>query len=131
MLFLSRISSILRHLLRRSEAEQDLNEEVDSYLDLLTEMKVKEGCTPFEARRAALIDMGGREQIKEEVRRVSPGRRLETLWQDLRYGLRMLRRSPGFSLLAILCLTLGIGSTTAVFSWIEGILLRPFPAVAN
>src|SRR5258706_10587335 len=51
--------------------------------------------------------------------------------QDLRFGIRMLRRSPGFSLLAILCLTLGIGATTSVFSWIEGILLRPFPLVAN
>jgi len=66
MLFLSRISSILRHLLRRSEAEQDLNEEVDSYLDLLTEMKVKEGCTPFEARRAALIDMGAENRSKRK-----------------------------------------------------------------
>ena len=53
------------------------------------------------------------------------------LWQDLRFGFRMLRRSPGFSTLAILCLTLGIGATTAVFSWIEGILLRPFPLVAH
>src|SRR5580704_19440597 len=53
------------------------------------------------------------------------------MFQDLRFGIRMLRRSPGFSLLAILCLTLGIGATTSVFSWIEGILLRPFPLVAN
>src|SRR5437588_10142475 len=55
----------------------------------------------------------------------------EVLWQDIRFGFRILRRSPGFSLLAILCLTLGIGATTSVFSWIEGILLRPFPLVAH
>src|ERR1700731_66403 len=53
------------------------------------------------------------------------------MFQDVRFGFRMLRRSPGFSILAILCLTLGIGATTSVLSWIEGILLRPFPAVAN
>src|SRR5262244_3799580 len=56
---------------------------------------------------------------------------MQNLWQDLRFGLRLLARSPGFSFLTICCLTLGIGATTAVFSWIEGILLRPFPAVAN
>ena len=56
---------------------------------------------------------------------------MQVLWQDLRFGFRMLRRNPGFSILAILCLTLGIGATTAVFSWIEGVLLRPFPLVAH
>src|SRR5947209_12841804 len=58
-------------------------------------------------------------------------RRLIPMLQDVRFGFRMLRRSPGFSLLAILCLTVGIGATTSVFSWIEGILLRPFPLVKN
>src|SRR5271170_4507826 len=56
---------------------------------------------------------------------------ISNMFQDLRIGLRMLRRNPGFSILAILCLTLGIGATTSVFSWIEGILLRPFPLVAH
>ena len=69
--------------------------------------------------------------LKESMREIDVFMFLETVKQDLRFGLRMLRRNPGFSILAILCLTLGIGANAAVFSWIEGILLRPFPAVAH
>src|SRR5205823_168619 len=75
--------------------------------------------------------LGGIEQAKEECRDERKVNLIENFLQDVRFGLRLLRRSPGFSLLAILCLTLGIGANAAVFSWIEGILFRPYPAVAH
>src|SRR5207249_4738213 len=87
--------------------------------------------SPADARREALRSFGGVEQTKEIYREQRGLPMIETTWQDLRFALRMLRRSPGFSLLAILCLTLGIGANAAVFSWIEGILLRPFPLVVD
>src|SRR5260370_27224195 len=87
--------------------------------------------TRDEARSQSLRRLGGVAQLKETYREAHALPIFEVLWQDIRFGFRMLRRSPGFSLLAILCLTLGIGATTAVFSWIEGILLRPFPLVAH
>src|SRR5258707_6714497 len=75
--------------------------------------------------------MGASTLAREDARSVWFPLRLDSLWQDLRIGLRMLRRSPGFSALAIFCLTLGIGANAAVFSWIEGILFRPYPLVAH
>src|SRR5215471_9096420 len=69
--------------------------------------------------------------MKDEWRRCAKMNLIEKFVQDLRFGLRMLRRSPGFSLLAVLCLTLGIGANAAVFSWMEGILFRPYPMVAH
>src|SRR5437773_4726927 len=83
------------------------------------------------ARREALRSFGGVEQTKELYRDQRGLPMIETTLQDLRFGCRMLRRSPGFSSLAILCLTLGIGANAAVFSWIEGVLLRPYPLVAE
>src|SRR5881392_4479166 len=84
-----------------------------------------------EAWAAARRRFGGVAQVKEVYRETHSLPFFQVFWQDLRYGVRMLRRNPGSSMLAILCLTLGIGATTAVFSWIEGVLLRPFPAVAH
>jgi predicted permease len=84
-----------------------------------------------DARREALRGFGGVEQTKEIYRDQRGLPMIETTLQDLRFGLRILRRSPGFSVLAILCLTLGIGANAAVFSWVEGILFRPYPAVSH
>ena len=88
-------------------------------------------CLPDEARNAALRQFGGVEQIKEIAREQRVWRWADEFVQDLRFGARMLWRTPGFSILAILCLTLGIGTNAAVFSWIEGILIRPYPLVAH
>jgi predicted permease len=100
-----------------------LQKQIDEY--------VAQEMNPKEARHAALRSLGGIEQAKEECRDARKVNLIENFLQDVRFGLRMLRRSPGFSLLAILCLTLGIGANAAVFSWIEGILFRPYPAVAH
>lgn len=111
--------------------ERDLEDEIRSHLEMQIEDNQRQGMSHDEARYAALQKFGGVEQVKETYRDRRSLPIVESTIQDLRYGVRVLRRSPGFSILAIFCLTLGIGATTAVFSWIEGILLRPFPTVAN
>src|SRR5947209_3494867 len=120
-----------RALFRRRRLEDDLDDELRSHLEMAIEINLRKGMSPADARREALRSFGGLEQTKEIYRDQRGLPMIETTWQDLRFALRMLRRSPGFSLLAILCLTLGIGANAAVFSWIEGILFRPYPAVAH
>jgi|HubBroStandDraft_1064217.scaffolds.fasta_scaffold08123_3 macrolide transport system ATP-binding/permease protein len=121
----------LGSLFQNREAERNLNDEIQSHLQYQTEEYVRQGMDPEEARYAALRSLGGMEQVKEECREMRSVSIIEHFFQDLRIGFRMLWRTPGFSVLAILCLTLGIGANAAVFSWIEGLLLRPFPAVAQ
>src|SRR5467141_1522569 len=116
---------------RRRRLEDDLDEELRSHLEMAIELNLRKGMSAEDARREALRSFGGVEQTKEIYRDQQGLPMIETTLQDLRFGLRMLRRSPGFSVLAILCLTLGIGANAAVFSWIEGILFRPYPAVAH
>jgi macrolide transport system ATP-binding/permease protein len=121
----------LRSIFHKNRAELDLSEELQFHLQNQIDEYVAQGMNPKEARHAALRSLGGIEQAKEECRDSRKVHVIENFLQDVRFGLRMLRRSPGFSLLAILCLTLGIGANAAVFSWIEGILFRPYPAVAH
>jgi macrolide transport system ATP-binding/permease protein len=121
----------LRSIFQKNRAELDLSEELQFHLQNQTDEYVAQGMNPKEARHVALRSLGGIEQAKEECRDARNVNVIENFLQDVRFGLRMLRRSPGFSLLAILCLTLGIGANAAVFSWIEGILFRPYPAVVH
>jgi macrolide transport system ATP-binding/permease protein len=121
----------LAALFRRRQLEDDLDEELRSHLEMAIELNLRKGMSAAEARREALRSFGGVERTKEMCRDQRGLPMIETAWQDLRFGFRMLRRNPGFSLLAILCLTLGIGANAAVFSWIEGILFRPYPAVVH
>src|SRR5713101_2596038 len=118
-------------LLHKDRRDKELAAEIQAHLQMHIDDNLRSGMTPAEARRNALIKLGGVEQTKESYRDQKGLPMIETMLQDLRFGFRMLRRSPGFSVLAILCLTLGIGANAAVFSWIEGILFRPYPAVTH
>src|SRR6202158_3500624 len=125
--FLHRLAALFRH----RHLEDDLDAELRSHIEMAVELNLRKGMSAEAARREALRSFGGVEQTKEIYRDQRGLPMIETALQDLRFGLRMLRRSPGFSILAIVCLTLGIGANAAVFSWIEGILFRPYPAVAH
>ena len=118
-------------LFRHRGLEADLDAELGSHLEMAIDGNLRRGMSFEEARHEALRNFGGVEQTKESYRERRGLPMIETTLRDLRIGLRMLRRSPGFSLVAILCLTLGIGANAAVFSWIEGILFRPYPAVVH
>jgi macrolide transport system ATP-binding/permease protein len=115
----------------KSRQEADLDAELRAHIEMAVDLNLRKGMAAADARREALRSFGGIEQIKEIYRDQRGLPMIETALQDLRYGFRMLRRSPGFSALAIFCLTLGIGANAAVFSWIEGTLLRPFPGVVD
>ena len=116
---------------RKGSLERDMQDEMDFHLQREIEENVRQGMSAGEARAAALRRFGGVAGVKESYRETHSLPALRVLWQDVRYGVRMLRRNPGFSLLVVLCLTLGIGANASVFSWIEGILLRPFPLVEH
>jgi macrolide transport system ATP-binding/permease protein len=118
-------------LFRNRHLDDDLDAELRSHLEMAVELNLRRGMTAEEARREALRRFGGVDTIKEIYRSQRGLPVIETALRDVRFGFRLLRRSPGFSLSAILCLTLGIGANIAVFSWIEGILFRPYPAVAD
>src|SRR5258708_11160014 len=117
----TRIHRFFRNLLHREQVEEELDQEVSSYVDMLVAEKVAKGMSRPEALRAAKIELGGSEQVKEHVRDVRSGAWIETLLQDIRFGSRMIQRNPGFSALVILTLALGIGANTAIFSVVYGV----------
>lgn len=111
----------------RSDWERSLSEEVRDHLERQTAANLAAGMTPAEARRQAMTQLGGTEAVKEACREERRGIWIETFWADVRHGLRMLRKNPGFSAIAILTLALGIGASTSVFSLVDAILLKPLP----
>ena len=117
----------LRNLFSSRRVELDLDQEVHAHLEMLTDENIRAGMPPEEAQRAARIELGGIEQVKEQVREERVGNWLHSVLSDYRYGLRQLRKNPGATAVMVFTLALAIGATTAIFSVVYGVLLRPLP----
>src|SRR5262249_25099298 len=124
---LSKLRTRIRALLRKSENERELNEELRYHIERQTEQNIRLGMNPEEALHAARKTFGGMEQAKERSRDTRGVRWIEDLWQDLRYGARMLVKNRTFSITAISILAIGIGANTAIFSVVYAVILRPLP----
>ncbi len=127
MPLLRNLASGLRGLFRKEQVEREMDEELRGYLDAAVNEKMRRGMSREEALRAARIEMGGPESVKEQVRAVSWESLVETLWQDLKFGLRLLRFNTGFAAAAIFSLALGIGANTAIFQLLDAVRLRTLP----
>ncbi len=124
MPLLVKVRSFLRNLLLSGRVETDLDQEVRSHLEMLIAENIRAGMPPHEAQRAARIELGGVEQVKQQVRDSRTGAFLDSLLQDLRFALRQMHRSPGFAFTAVLILALGIAANVIVFGVLQALVLR-------
>lgn len=127
MSLFSHVLSGLRALVHKREVEQELDEEIHGYLEIAVKKKVQAGMAREEAIRAARLEMGHMEAMKEEIHNAGWESTLETIGQDIGYGLRMLRKNPGFTAVAIVTLALGIASNATIFSFVSAVMLQPPP----
>ena len=127
----SRFSGGIRGWLQRRRVDQELDDELRDYLEAVTEQKMAAGLSRDDARRTARAEMGSVEAVKDRVRDVGWESAIESVWQDVRFALRMLRKQPGFTAAAVATLALGIGGTTAIFSVVDALFLRAPDAVSD
>src|SRR6185436_3563091 len=125
MVMLNKLRLRLRALFFKSKMEEELDEEVRFHLEREIEENIARGMSPEEARLAAMRSFGGVERVKEESRDERGVRLLEELWQDLRYGSRMLLKKPGFTVITVIILAMGIGVNTALFTVFNVFVLQP------